>query len=93
MSVRSSSDFSEIEDCAELEYDMWDGQFDFVGPEGRGRPALASDVSDGLEDLFSGGPLTPYLKGGTNGGKKTVAHQWCDNLTGQVITYNVYNND
>lgn len=76
----------EVEDSLELEYDMWDGQFDFVGPQGpppepRGR--IASDTSI-IEDLFTGSPLTPHLTNGANGGKKTAAHQWCDNLSDQV---------
>lgn len=76
----------EVEDSLELEYDMWDGQFDFVGPQGpppevRGR--ITSDASL-TEDLFTGGPLTPHLANGLNGGKKTAAHQWCDNLSDQV---------
>ncbi|CAH2039459.1 unnamed protein product, partial [Iphiclides podalirius] len=75
----------EVEDSLDLEYDMWDGQFDFVGPQGppplRGR--IISDVSL-TEDLFTGAPLTPHLTNGVNGGKKTAAHQWCDNLSDQV---------
>lgn len=83
----------EVEDSLELEYDMWDGQFDFVGPQGpppelRGR--ITSDASL-TEDLFTGTPLTPHLTNGLNGGKKTAAHQWCDNLSDQVSIYvNVY---
>ncbi|KAM3966183.1 rab11 family-interacting protein nuf isoform 3-T3 [Aphomia sociella] len=77
----------EVEDSLELEYDMWDGQFDFVGPQGpppgaRGR--VTSDASL-TEDLFTGGPLTPHMNNGMNGGKKTAAHQWCDNLSDQVL--------
>ncbi|KPI97257.1 Rab11 family-interacting protein 3 [Papilio xuthus] len=76
----------EVEDSLDLEYDMWDGQFDFVGPQGpppvtRGR--ITSDISI-TEDLFTGTPLTPHLTNGVNGGKKTAAHQWCDNLSDQV---------
>ncbi|CAG4947029.1 unnamed protein product [Parnassius apollo] len=76
----------EVEDSLDLEYDMWDGQFDFVGPQGpppvpRGR--ITSDISI-TEDLFTGTPLTPHLANGVNGGKKTAAHQWCDNLSDQV---------
>lgn len=76
----------EVEDSLELEYDMWDGQFDFVGPQGpppEARERITSDASL-TEDLFSGGPLTPHLPNGVNGGKKTPAHQWCDNLSDQV---------
>lgn len=79
------SEAIEVEDSLELEYDMWDGQFDFVGPQGppvpRGR--VTSDASI-TEDLFTGGPLSPHLTNGVNGGKKTAAHQWCDNLSDQV---------
>ncbi|CAH0729923.1 unnamed protein product, partial [Brenthis ino] len=74
----------EVEDSLELEYDMWDGQFDFVGPQDppvRGRITSDNSVT---EDLFTGGPLTPHLTNGLNGGKKTAAHQWCDNLSDQV---------
>lgn len=74
----------EVEDSLELEYDMWDGQFDFVGPQDppvRGRITSDNSVT---EDLFTGGPLTPHLSNGLNGGKKTAAHQWCDNLSDQV---------
>lgn len=75
----------EVEDSLELEYDMWDGQFDFVGPQSpsvpRGR--ITSDASL-IEDLFTGEPLTPHLTNGNNGGKKTAAHQWCDNFLDQV---------
>lgn len=76
----------EVEDSLELEYDMWDGQFDFVGPQGpppEVRNRITSDASL-TEDLFTGGPLTPHLSNGLNGGKKTAAHQWCDNLSDQV---------
>lgn len=74
----------EVEDSLELEYDMWDGQFDFVGPQDPAvRLRITSDNSV-TEDLFTGGPLTPHLTNGVNGGKKTAAHQWCDNLSDQV---------
>ncbi|XP_063623553.1 rab11 family-interacting protein 4A isoform X4 [Cydia splendana] len=76
----------EVEDSLELEYDMWDGQFDFVGPQGpppETRSRIFSDSSV-TEDLFTGSPLTPHLTNGLNGGKKTAAHQWCDNLSDQV---------
>ncbi|CAK1544965.1 unnamed protein product [Leptosia nina] len=74
----------EVEDSLELEYDMWDGQFDFVGPQDpQLRPRITSDSSL-TEDLFTGAPLTPHLSNGLNGGKKTAAHQWCDNLSDQV---------
>lgn len=84
----------EVEDGLELEYDMWDGQFDFVGPQGSpptSRSRITSDISVS-DDLFTGGPLTPHLINGVNGGKKTAAHLWCDNLSDQVsfdqvITY------
>lgn len=70
----------------ELEYDMWDGQFDFVGPQVISRVHNGSrNGSDGIEDLFSGNPLTPHLSNGVNGSKRTPAHMWCDNLTDQVI--------
>lgn len=75
---------TDVEDSLELEYDMWDGQFDFVGPQDPPlRPRVTSDSSL-TEDLFTGGPLTPHLSNGLNGGKKTAAHQWCDNLSDQV---------
>ncbi|CAH0398841.1 unnamed protein product [Chilo suppressalis] len=75
----------EVEDSLELEYDMWDGQFDFVGPQDPPilRPRITSDTSL-TEELFSGSPVTPHLSNGLNGGKKTAAHQWCDNLTDQL---------
>ncbi|CAF4822010.1 unnamed protein product [Pieris macdunnoughi] len=74
----------DVEESLELEYDMWDGQFDFVGPQDPHlRPRITSDTSL-TEDLFTGGPLTPHLSNGLNGGKKTPAHQWCDNLSDQV---------
>lgn len=78
----------EVEDSLELEYDMWDGQFDFVGPQDppEPRPRITSDTSL-TEDLFTGGPLTPHLTNGLNGGKKTAAHQWCDNLSDQVRSF------
>ncbi|CAH0761300.1 unnamed protein product [Diatraea saccharalis] len=75
---------ADVEDSLELEYDMWDGQFDFVGPQDPPiRPRITSDASV-TEDLFTGSPLTPHLTNGLNGGKKTAAHQWCDNLSDQV---------
>ncbi|OWR55534.1 hypothetical protein KGM_213560 [Danaus plexippus plexippus] len=74
----------DVEDSLELEYDMWDGQFDFVGPQETPiRDRITSDTSV-PEDLFTGGPLTPHLTNGVNGGKKTPAHQWCDNLSDQL---------
>ncbi|XP_068618438.1 rab11 family-interacting protein 4A-like isoform X4 [Battus philenor] len=79
-------DSIEVEDSLDLEYDMWDGQFDFVGPQGPPpvtRNRITSDLSI-TEDLFTGAPLTPHLTNGANGGKKTAAHQWCDNLSDQV---------
>lgn len=82
----------EVEDSLELEYDMWDGQFDFVGPQGSpitSRSRITSDASLG-DDLFTGGPLTPHLTNGINGAKKTAAHQWCDNLSDQVRFSNFF---
>ncbi|XP_050675206.1 rab11 family-interacting protein 4A isoform X3 [Leptidea sinapis] len=84
LSKTTMGDSIDVEDSLELEYDMWDGQFDFVGPqETPVRPRITSDGSL-IEDLFTGSPLTPHLSTGLNGGKKTAAHLWCDNLSDQV---------
>lgn len=60
----------------ELDYDLWEGQFEFVGPNS------GNCESQGL----SRGLLkpTPFLTNGTNGSKKSAAHQWCENVTDQV---------
>ncbi|GBP54274.1 hypothetical protein EVAR_36490_1 [Eumeta japonica] len=83
-------DSLEVEESLELEYDMWDGQFDFVGPQEPTAGLRERVTSDGslTEDLFTGGPLTPHLTNGLNGGKKTAAHQWCDNLSDQCNARN-----
>lgn len=60
------------DDDDELDYDMWEGQFEFIGPSGR---------------TFSPVGLLrppPYLPPSLNGVKKSVAHQWCEDVTDQV---------
>ncbi|CAG9088592.1 unnamed protein product [Plutella xylostella] len=74
----------EVEESLELEYDMWDGQFDFVGPQEAPSPPARASPPPSPDQLFTGEPLAPHLGNGLNGGKKTPAHQWCDNLSDQV---------
>lgn len=57
---------------ADLDYDMWEGQFEFVGP------AEKECIPQGLLKP------APHLPAGTNGVKKSAAHQWCENVTDQV---------
>ncbi|XP_053606691.1 rab11 family-interacting protein 4 isoform X2 [Plodia interpunctella] len=65
-----------------LEEDVQGLNYKGPPPEVRGRITSDSSLP---EDLFTGGPLTPHLTNGLNGGKKTAAHQWCDNLSDQVL--------
>lgn len=60
-------------DLPELDYDMWEGQFEFVGPTDN-----RNVIGHGLLKP------TPYLPSNTNGVKKSAAHQWCDDVSGQV---------
>lgn len=67
----------ESENAAELDYDMWEGQFEFLGPD-RG--------------CFPQGLLKPppHLPSQTNGIKKSAAHKWCENVSDQVSLDNEY---
>lgn len=56
----------------ELDYDLWEGQFEFVGP-----------TDDNCEPQGLLKP-PPFLPNGTNGVKKTAAHRWCENVSDQV---------
>lgn len=56
----------------EMDYDMWEGQFEFVGP------TEPSRVGHGLLKP------APFLPSGTNGVKKSVAHVWCEDVSGKV---------
>lgn len=56
----------------ELDYDLWEGQFEFVGP---------NDDNCQPQGLLK---PPPFLPNGTNGAKKTAAHRWCENVTDQV---------
>lgn len=70
---------SESEDDApntqDLDYDMWEGQFEFVGPSedtdltGRGLQIIAPSLH-----------MPPH----TNGIKKNRAHEWCDDISDNV---------
>ncbi|KAK9887646.1 hypothetical protein WA026_023725 [Henosepilachna vigintioctopunctata] len=58
---------------AELDYDMWEGQFEFVGPS----------LTDSVQPY--GLMKSPqYLAHTSNGIKKTEAHTWCDNINDKV---------
>lgn len=57
----------------EMDYDMWDGQFEFIGPSPN-QPTYG----------FLKPP--PHLQPTTNGVKKNAAHAWCEEVTDQVIT-------
>lgn len=57
---------------SELDYDMWQGQFEFVG---------VTDRNVSPQGLLR---LPPYLPSGSNGVKKSSAHQWCENVSDQV---------
>lgn len=65
----------------DLDYDMWEGQFEFVGPSedtvltGRGLQIITS---------------SPHMSPRTNGIKKNRAHEWCDDLSNNVGLYNIY---
>lgn len=72
------SEFSESEEEApntqDLDFDMWEGQFEFVGP---------SNNNISVEDLKIIVP-TPHLNVNTNGTKKNAAHTWCKDVSGNV---------
>lgn len=57
----------------ELDYDMWEGQFEFVGPTNN-----ANVIPQGLLRT------TPFLQSYTNGIKKNAAHRWCDQVNDNV---------
>lgn len=61
----------------ELDYDLWEGQFEFVGP--------TDDENCQPQGLLK---PPPFLANGTNGAKKTAAHRWCENVTDQVSACN-----
>lgn len=63
----------EIE-APELDYDMWEGQFEFVG---------LTDPNREPQGLLR--PPVPLLHYGTNGTKKNPAHAWCEEVADQVI--------
>lgn len=54
----------------EMDYDMWEGQFEFVGPT---EPSPVGYLKP-----------TPFLSPGSNGVKKSAAHIWCEDVSGQV---------
>lgn len=59
----------------DLDYDMWEGQFEFVGPTEevtRGR---------GLQIIVPSPHILPH----TNGAKKNKAHEWCEDISDNVI--------
>lgn len=72
------SEVSECEDEApntqDLDYDMWEGQFEFVGP---------SNNAILHPDLKIITP-SPHLSSHTNGARKSQAHAWCEDLTDNV---------
>lgn len=57
----------------EMDYDMWEGQFEFLGPSDPNR------VGQGLLKP------APFLPPTSNGVKKSAAHVWCEDVSGQVI--------
>lgn len=61
----------------DLDYDMWEGQFEFVGPS-------QNNVPHGL--------LKPpvFLAKHVNGAKKSQAHQWCEDVSDQVRSFAVF---
>lgn len=64
---------------SDLDYDLWEGQFEFVGPtEGN------NCVPQGLLKA------PPFLPNGTNGVRKTAAHRWCENVSDNVRTLTTY---
>jgi hypothetical protein len=56
----------------EMDYDMWEGQFEFIGP---------TDYNFTPQGLLRPPHHLPYS---VNGVKKTPAHQWCEEVSDQV---------
>ena len=67
-----SDDANDVSYISELDYDMWEGQFEFIGP---------SDGNFTPQGLLR---PPPYLPHSVNGIKKSPAHQWCEEVTDQV---------
>lgn len=61
----------------DLDYDMWEGQFEFVGPGELIQPPR--------------GLLTPapHLSPSVNGVRKNAAHAWCEEISDQVNNFNL----
>lgn len=79
---------SEDEAAAELEMDMWEGQFEFVGPEYHESTGSGPDVNGGGTydenvDLFR-----PARK--RNGFKKHHVQVWYEDLAGHVSLWSIY---
>lgn len=71
----------------DLEFDMWQGQFEFVGNQYRDGNEEESELSynghgtyDESIDLFRPSAIRPRR----NGFKKTEVQMWCDDLSGHV---------
>lgn len=62
----------------EMDYDMWEGQFEFLGPS-------AETIIQPPQGLLK--PV-PHLPATMNGIRKNPAHVWCDEITDQVILIN-----
>ncbi|XP_025834746.1 rab11 family-interacting protein 4B-like isoform X3 [Agrilus planipennis] len=71
-SSNGENDDSSLPYLPEMEYDMWEGQFEFVGP--------ANDQTIEPQGLLK---PPPFLPSHTNGAKKTAAHVWCEGITDQ----------
>ncbi|KYB28675.1 hypothetical protein TcasGA2_TC032404 [Tribolium castaneum] len=69
--LKMSDDENDVSYLSELDYDMWEGQFEFIGP------TEANFTPQGLLRP------PPYLPPNVNGVKKNPAHQWCEEVTDQ----------
>lgn len=63
----------ENEGCS-LDYDMWEGQFEFVGPD---------EMVCSPHGLLK---PPPHLPANVNGSRKNAAHVWCDEVNDKVIS-------
>lgn len=68
----SDSECEISQNTPDLDYDMWEGQFEFVGPEDR---IIAQEYAK----------PPPHLHPTVNGAKKNAAHAWCEEVSDKVI--------
>ena len=66
------------DDDQDLELDLWEGQFQFVGPE-EYSPTSGDDPIEGSVELYPNQPPS-----GDNGVTKTSAHVWVHDISNQV---------